>query len=186
MKNCMFLGTSILNAFWRGLGRLLGGQNHQFSHFFRHVFDAKFGVQFGRAKNRKKCSKKKFFLIFAVVRRSVRPWGEGKRMGGRQLGRHLGMNPWPEILAMFLRNAFLELGPCIRHARHPFGRRRMCCARTAALQGGREMPMCMPCWAPCSNSSIVFENRRENCPQSSPKPSQEAPETHQNRPRRHP
>ena len=27
------------------------------------------------------------------------------------------MNPWPEILAMFLRNAFLELGPTIWHAR---------------------------------------------------------------------
>ena len=27
------------------------------------------------------------------------------------------MNSWPEILAMLLRNAFLELGPSIRHAR---------------------------------------------------------------------
>ena len=42
------------------------------------------------------------------MQRSVRPWGEGKRMGGRQLGRHSGMNPWPEILAMLLRNAIFE------------------------------------------------------------------------------
>ena len=38
-------------------------------------------------------------------------------MGGRQLGRQLAMHPWLEILAMFLRNAFLELGPSIWHAR---------------------------------------------------------------------
>ena len=38
-------------------------------------------------------------------------------MGGRQLGRQLAMHPWLEILAMFFRNAFLELGPSIWHAR---------------------------------------------------------------------
>ena len=38
-------------------------------------------------------------------------------MGGRQLGRHLGMKSWPAILAMLLSNAILELGPSIRHAR---------------------------------------------------------------------
>ena len=96
----MFFRTSILEGFWEGLGRVLGGQNPRFSHFFRNFFDAKFGVQFGRAKNRKKGSKKRFSLIFLVMQRSVRPWGEGKRMGGRQLGRHSGMNPWPEILAL--------------------------------------------------------------------------------------
>ena len=70
--------------------------------------------------------------ILESLQRSVRPWGEGKRMGGRQLGMHLGMNSWPAFLAMLLSNAFLELGPCIWHARHPFGRRRMCYAQTAA------------------------------------------------------
>ena len=57
----------------------------------------------------KKGSKTIYDPLLGSLQRSVRPWGEGKRMGGRQLGRHLGMNPWPEILAMLLRNAFLEL-----------------------------------------------------------------------------
>ena len=131
----MFWGTSILRGFGEGLGRVLGGQNPRFSHLFRNFFVAKFRMQFGRAKNRKKGSKKRFSLIFLVMQRSVRPWGEGKRIGGRQLGRHLSMNSWPAILAMLLSNAILELEPTIWHARHPFGRRRMCCAQTAVPEG---------------------------------------------------
>ena len=137
----MFLRTSILRGFWEGLGRVLGGQNPRFLLFFRNFFDAKFGMQFGRTKNRKKGSKKQFSLIFLVMQRSVRPWGEGKRMGGRQLGRQLGMNSWPAIFAMLSSNAILELEPCIRHARHPFGRRRMCCAQTAAPEGNKAKRM---------------------------------------------
>ena len=131
----MFFGTSILEAFWMGFGRVLGSQKPRFSHFFRHCFDAKCGMQLGRAKNRKKSAQDDFIPQF---RRSVRPWGEGKRMGGMPSCRPSCMNSWPEILAMLLRNASLELEPCIWHARHPFGRRRMCCAQTAALKEKRK------------------------------------------------
>jgi len=53
MKICIFLGTSILDGFWEGLGRVLGGQSLRFLQFFHIFFDAKFRVQVGRAKNAK-------------------------------------------------------------------------------------------------------------------------------------
>ena len=52
----MSFGTSILEGFRKGFGRVLGSQNPRFSHFFRYFFDANFRVQVGRAKNRKKSS----------------------------------------------------------------------------------------------------------------------------------
>ena len=55
MKNRMFVGTSISEAFWKDFGRVLGEQNPRFSFFFRHFFEANFKALFGRPKNRKKC-----------------------------------------------------------------------------------------------------------------------------------
>ena len=54
MKNRMFFGTSILDRFWEGFGRGLGGQNPWFSHFFRCFFEVVFTARLGRAKNRPK------------------------------------------------------------------------------------------------------------------------------------
>ena len=51
MKNCMFVGMSILDAFWKDFGRILEGQNLSFSFFFRHFFEANFGKRFGRQEN---------------------------------------------------------------------------------------------------------------------------------------
>ena len=50
MKNCMFFGTSILDGFWEGFGRVLGRQNPRFLHFFRCFFEAFFKQRFGKAK----------------------------------------------------------------------------------------------------------------------------------------
>ena len=57
-----------------------------------------------------------------------------------------------------------------------FWRHSMCCARTAALQGGNEMPMWMPCWASCSNPSTTCENHAKNCTQRYPKLSLKVPQ----------
>ena len=57
----MSFGTSILEGFRKGFGRVLGSQNPRFSHFFRYFFDANFRVQVGRAKNRKKSGQKHFW-----------------------------------------------------------------------------------------------------------------------------
>ena len=54
LKNRMFVGTSISEAFWEDFGKVLGGQNPRFSHFFRCFFEVNFEVRFGRAKNRPK------------------------------------------------------------------------------------------------------------------------------------
>ena len=78
-------------------------------------------------------------------------------MGGRQLGRHLSMNSWPAISAMLLSNAVLELEPTIWHARHPFGRRRMCCAQTAAPEGKKKKRMEMQKRGDCCIKSIITE-----------------------------
>ena len=73
----MSFGTSILEGFRKGFGRVLGSQNPRFSHFFRYFFDAKFRVQVGRAKNRKKMAKNVFGPNFGAALRYVRSWGEG-------------------------------------------------------------------------------------------------------------
>ena len=64
MKICMFFGTSLLNGFWEGLRRVLGGLNPWVLHFFRYFFEAKFRLPFGRTKNRKKRPQKFFSWIF--------------------------------------------------------------------------------------------------------------------------
>ena len=66
MKNRMFFGTSILDGFWEGFGRGLGGQNPQISHFFRCFFDVIFQARFGRRKNREKMRKNHTFPLFGV------------------------------------------------------------------------------------------------------------------------
>ena len=48
----MLVGTSILQALWKAFGRVLGGQNPQFSQFFREKTEAKNKKKFGRVKNR--------------------------------------------------------------------------------------------------------------------------------------
>ena len=89
MKNCTFFGTSILEGFCKGFGRVLGTQNLRFSHFFRYFFDANFRVQVGRAKNRKKMRKCKVSGQFGGM---CGPGGKVYyRMGGRQI--------WPQFQA---------------------------------------------------------------------------------------
>ena len=99
----MFFRTSILEAFWEGLGRVWGGQNPWFSHFFLHFFDAKFGVQFGRAKNRKKRQQQKFSLIF---QNSSLFFAVCAALGKRKKDR--GKASWHESLAWSLGYAFQE------------------------------------------------------------------------------
>ena len=48
----MSFGTSILEGFREGFGRVLGGQNPRFSHFFRRFFESNFEARLGKAKNR--------------------------------------------------------------------------------------------------------------------------------------
>ena len=47
-------GPSILEPFWEGLGRVLGGRNPRFSLFFRCFFEVFFDQRFGKQKNREK------------------------------------------------------------------------------------------------------------------------------------
>ena len=84
----MSFGTSILEGFRKGFGRVLGSQNPRFSHFFRYFFDANFKVQVGRAENRKKRLKIFFSCDF---RGQCGPGGKDYRMGGRQI--------WPQFQA---------------------------------------------------------------------------------------
>ena len=51
MKKCMFFGTSILSGFWKGFGKVLGGQNLRFSSFFRQKMQAKNEMDWRRRKN---------------------------------------------------------------------------------------------------------------------------------------
>ena len=54
MKNRMFFGTSLSEAFCKDFGKVLGSQKPRFSHFFRHFFELILKGFFGRLKNRKK------------------------------------------------------------------------------------------------------------------------------------
>ena len=91
----MSFGTSILEGFRKGFGRVLGSQNPRFSHFFRYFFDANFRVQVGRAKNRKKSEKKVSSpdhpLVLVRLCGMCGPGGKDYRMGGRQI--------WPQFQA---------------------------------------------------------------------------------------
>ena len=80
MKNRMFVGTSISEAFWKDFGMVLGGQKPQFSHFFRHFFEANFERRFGRLKNRKKCAQTSFAArLGAGPAECAEPGGEIER-----------------------------------------------------------------------------------------------------------
>ena len=60
----MFFGTSFLEAFWEGFGRVLGGQNPGFSQFLGEKFEAKIKMIFGRLKNRILSAKNGFSPLF--------------------------------------------------------------------------------------------------------------------------
>ena len=96
----------ILGGFWEGFGRPKSWIFDVFSNFFRCK---NLSATWKGQKSKKQGNKSDHPLIIPSVWRSVRPWGEGKRMGGRQLGMHLGMNPWPAILAMLLEMQFWNL-----------------------------------------------------------------------------
>ena len=76
----MFFGTSFLEAFWEGFGRVLGGQNRWFSQFFREKMEAKNKMIFGRQKNRILRPQEQ---IADEVRRSVRVRGKEQKDGGK-------------------------------------------------------------------------------------------------------
>ena len=103
-KFCMFLGTSILKGFWKGFGRVLGGQNSWFSHLFRNCFDAKFGVQIGRAKNRKKMHQNDLTPYFGVGAAICAALGGRKKDGGKATWQA----PSHELLAWNLGYVFKE------------------------------------------------------------------------------
>ena len=113
----MSFGTSILEGFRKGFGRVLGSHNPRFSHFFRYFFDATFGVQVGRAKNRTKMLQNDLTPYFGVGAAICATLGERKKDRGKATWHELGMNSWPAVFAMLLSNASLELGPSIWHAR---------------------------------------------------------------------
>ena len=82
MNNCMIFGTSILEGFWTGFGRVFGDQNPGFSHFCRCFFEVIFEARFGRAKSRPKRpnkTEKAHFESWAPV--IPRPVGKGKDRG---------------------------------------------------------------------------------------------------------
>ena len=66
MKNRMFVGTSISEAFWKDFGRVWGGRNPRFSQFFHNFFEPKFGRHFGRLKNQVLRPKNNFAARFWV------------------------------------------------------------------------------------------------------------------------
>ena len=77
----MFFGTSILKAFWEGLGMVLGGQNPRFSHFFREKTQAKNNKIFGRQKKRILRPQEQ---IAGEARRSVRVRGKESAASRRE------------------------------------------------------------------------------------------------------
>ena len=128
MKITCFFGP----RFWKHFGRVLGGQNSRISLFFRHFFDAKFRVQFGRAKNRKKSAQDDFIPNFGGLcgpGGKEKGWGEGNLAGN--LACILGLISWLCFSGMHFWSLDLLSGT---HG-SPFGRRRMCCAQTAAPEG---------------------------------------------------
>ena len=75
-KNCIFFGTSILEAFGEGFGKVLGGQKPRFSQLFRHFLEANFKRFFGGLKIRKNDQQGDEGLIFRPARRNVQGPGE--------------------------------------------------------------------------------------------------------------
>ena len=78
----MSFGTSILKAFWEGLGMVLGSQNPWFLLFLREKTEAKNKKDFGRLKNRILRPQEQ---IAGEVRRYVRVRGKEQKDGGRPL-----------------------------------------------------------------------------------------------------
>ena len=85
MKNRMFFGTSILDGFWEGFGRGLGGQNPDFRTFF-DVFSMSFFERGSEGeKIDQKCENTKVFRFLASgLRWSPGSWGK-ERIGERTL-----------------------------------------------------------------------------------------------------
>ena len=113
----MFFGASILEGFWEGFGRVLGGQNPRFSHFFRCFFDVNFEARFEEAKNHKKTRQED----------RMRTDGAGAPVHGTLLGRtkeglkdlSLGvLNLDAELSAKILAN-MQTVHSLIQHALHP-------------------------------------------------------------------
>ena len=69
----MSFGTSILEGFRKGFGRVLGSQNPRFLQFFQEKMEAKNKMIFGRQKNRILRPQEQ---IADEVRRSVRVRGK--------------------------------------------------------------------------------------------------------------
>ena len=93
LKICMFFGASILEGFWEGFGRVLGGQNPRFSHFFRCFFDVIFEARFEEAKNRKKSRQQHRRQNFgAGLRWGGSSWGEKKRGVARSVLRYQNLD----------------------------------------------------------------------------------------------
>ena len=160
MKIRMFFGTSFLQPFGKDFGRVLGGQNPWFSVFLREKMESKNKMIFGRLKNRILRPQEQ---IADEVRRYVRTRGKELRMGGR----HFRKESWAHNLELVFwslnvgaKRTWQELGGSFGTLGSPFGRRRMCCARTAALQVGKEKPKWMPTWISCSNQyNMHFEQQ---------------------------
>ena len=88
-KRCFF-GPSIWRVFWKGLGRVLGGQNPRFLLFFQCFFEVVFEARFGRRKNRAKKPKKAqkaIFLSWAPV--IPRPVGRDIERGNTKISESL-------------------------------------------------------------------------------------------------
>ena len=126
LKNRMFVGTSISEAFWKAFGRVLGGQNPQFSHFFRCFFDVVFRERFGGRKNRPRWAnktQKAIFLSWAPV--IPRLLGKGKDRGKNTSDRIARTNcskecrDWPAVIGQ----SQLEMSLARRW--HTFGGRRI-------------------------------------------------------------
>ena len=127
-KKGIFLGTSILNGFWEGLGRVLGGQNHQFSHFFRCFFEAKFEARFRSAKNRPKRPKRhRKRKLGSGLRWSPPSWGEIIERGIENMSE---LPSWIELVGQ-ISNIY----EIIQHAVRTFGGRRI-----EGPQGGTPPP----------------------------------------------
>ena len=91
--------------------------------------EAKNKMIFGRLENRILRPQEQ---IADEVRRYVRVRGKEKKDGGRPMWLDLEAKPLTQALEAGKRG---DEGITVRHARHPFGRRRMCCAQTAAPEG---------------------------------------------------
>ena len=137
MKNRMFFESAIWEAFWKGFGRVLGGQNPWFSSFFRSKMQAKNEMDWRRRKNRILEPKKQTADSaprIAQVRGKELKDGGSLGIGCQSLKRQSQASIWS--MKGLMNEKKTEETYLTRKL--TFGRRRMCYAQTAAPESKKK------------------------------------------------